>query len=89
MWRKEIRFWEKWQQMWQPRKVIYVVSGECVGCKRCTKVCRHQVLSMVSVQNKVYATACRQEHCSLCGKCIASCPEKAIKMVKVINNNLN
>jgi formate hydrogenlyase subunit 6/NADH:ubiquinone oxidoreductase subunit I len=91
MWRKEISFWEKWQEKWQqirqPRKAIYVVSRECVGCKQCAKICRHRVLSMVSVGDKVYATACRQERCSQCGKCIVCCPKKAIMLVRVINNN--
>jgi ferredoxin len=89
MWNKEktIGLWKKWQQMRPAREVIYVVSGECIGCKRCVKVCRHRVLSMVSVHDKIYATACLQERCSRCGKCIVSCPEKAIKLVKVINTN--
>jgi Na+-translocating ferredoxin:NAD+ oxidoreductase RNF subunit RnfB len=93
MWRKEISFWERWQEKWQqvqqvrqPRKAIYIISGACIGCKQCIKVCRHRVLSMVSVDDKVYATACRQEHCSRCGKCIVHCPKEAIKLVRVINN---
>ncbi|MDR0682216.1 MAG: hypothetical protein LBG15_10285 [Dysgonamonadaceae bacterium] len=87
MWRKVISSWKEWWETRQSGEMIYVVSGACTGCKRCTKVCRHHVLSTVSVDGKVYATACRQEHCSQCGKCIVCCPEKAIRLVKVVNNN--
>jgi NAD-dependent dihydropyrimidine dehydrogenase PreA subunit len=81
MWNRN-GFWK------QSREVLYITSEKCVGCMRCTKVCRRKVLSMVSVCGKAYATACRQEHCSQCGKCIVNCPERAIELVHVINNNL-
>ncbi|MDR2064599.1 MAG: 4Fe-4S binding protein [Prevotellaceae bacterium] len=89
MWNKEKKngFWKKLQQLQQPRKAIYVFSEECTGCRRCTQICRHRVLSMVAVNDKIYATACRQERCSQCGKCIVICPVRAIKLVKIINND--
>ncbi|MDR0754785.1 MAG: 4Fe-4S dicluster domain-containing protein [Prevotellaceae bacterium] len=84
--KEKIGFWKKWRQLRQSREIIYVVSQECVGCRRCAKICRHRVLSMIAVENKTYAAACRQERCSKCCKCIAVCPEKAIRLVKVIDN---
>ncbi|MDR1983714.1 MAG: 4Fe-4S binding protein [Prevotellaceae bacterium] len=79
-------FWKRLHTIRQPKE-IYVVADKCTGCKRCVNICRHHVLSMISISGNVYATACRQEHCSACGKCIAICPNRAIELVKQISNN--
>jgi MinD superfamily P-loop ATPase len=84
---KKTGFWKRLQQMQRPSRAIYIVSEECSGCGRCTQICRHRVLSMIAVDDKPYATACRQERCSQCGKCIVICPARAIKLVKIIDNN--
>jgi MinD superfamily P-loop ATPase len=68
-------FWEK-----KYRGVAFVNSEKCEECGKCVKVCRHQALKMVTIENEKRAIA-NTNRCTGCGKCIAICPQKAIEII--------
>ncbi|MDR3226165.1 MAG: 4Fe-4S dicluster domain-containing protein [Prevotellaceae bacterium] len=72
-----------WQN--KNKKIIFVSIDKCKGCEKCTKVCRHRVLTMVKLNDEKRAVANRTDRCSRCGKCIASCSARAIGFVEQIN----
>lgn len=54
---------------------IYRVTGECIGCGICTKVCPAGCIHLEN-QKAVHT----MENCQMCMACIHHCPENAIQL---------
>jgi uncharacterized pyridoxamine 5'-phosphate oxidase family protein/Pyruvate/2-oxoacid:ferredoxin oxidoreductase delta subunit len=54
----------------------YVISGECIGCDSCAKICPQQCVE----KGSPYSIT--QENCLNCGLCLENCPVNAIKYLK-------
>ena len=52
---------------------IRVIKDLCLGCGRCTQVCRHDAIIIIEGKAEILQARCRQ-----CGDCIDVCPSGAI-----------
>ena len=55
-----------------PRK-IREINNECIGCKKCAKVCPMQVITEVKK-----GAIIEDKDCLQCDNCIETCPQNAI-----------
>lgn len=53
--------------------MIEVIREECIGCKKCIKVCGFSAITMVDGIAEIDT-----EKCTLCGACVSACPVNAI-----------
>jgi ferredoxin/flavodoxin len=71
--------WEETQK-WPRMAKEFVISENCIKCKKCIRVCPVENIKM-SDDRIIF-----DEHCELCLACMHSCPQKAINYgVKTIN----
>ncbi|MDR0686004.1 MAG: 4Fe-4S dicluster domain-containing protein [Dysgonamonadaceae bacterium] len=64
------------------RKIIFVSDCICVGCRRCVRRCRHDVLEALKGERGTRVTVKRPERCTACGKCIDKCMYGALKLIE-------
>jgi Na+-translocating ferredoxin:NAD+ oxidoreductase RNF subunit RnfB len=71
-----------YRQIKNKNKIVYVVEGNCTGCQRCLKKCRHRVLDKVSDEKGVHVFVKNPQQCTACGDCLSACKFKALEIVK-------
>lgn len=52
----------------------YVAKDECIGCRRCIRVCPQGCIDYSNVSAMII-----QENCLHCGNCMSTCPVGAVK----------
>lgn len=75
---------------WTPEFLIAIDAGECIGCARCFKVCNHDVLHPIGIDEdgeptdfddedalRKVMTVGREGNCIGCGACAKVCGTKA------------
>jgi ferredoxin len=67
-------------------KVVHVVEINCVGCQRCLKRCRHNVLAVKRNENGTRVFVKHPDRCTACGDCFGGCKYDALKLVERINS---
>ena len=53
----------------------YIITGNCIGCGKCTRVCPQGAVGKGSTKPFVI----RQNNCLQCGNCFENCPVQAIQ----------
>ena len=61
-----------------PKRIAYILTGQCVACGACRKVCPRSALS---IYRGCYALV-DQSLCVGCGKCRQECPANAIQIME-------
>ena len=62
-------------------KVVRVIDGNCTGCRRCMKRCRHKALDIVKDETSVRIVVKYPGKCNACGNCVAACKFNALELV--------
>jgi NAD-dependent dihydropyrimidine dehydrogenase PreA subunit len=62
-------------------KVIRVVESNCVGCQRCLKRCRRQVLYVEKEESGTRVVVKYPERCTACKDCMGGCKYNALELV--------
>lgn len=58
-----------------------IVTGQCSGCKACTKVCETNALELKeSNRENIKVLFVEPEKCISCAKCVEICPEKCLQL---------
>ncbi|MGN8739940.1 ATP-binding protein [Bilifractor sp. HCP3S3_D3] len=72
--RRSVGFWPK-----APHIISYD-ANPCIGCGRCVKRCRFDVISMTG-RGKNASLSFRMDECNGCGICASTCPADALHLV--------
>ncbi|MDR1517516.1 MAG: 4Fe-4S binding protein [Dysgonamonadaceae bacterium] len=74
-------FWERKSDF-----IAHVIAGKCQHCRYsthiCKHICKHKALITTLVNGKMTTFVHRPEKCTGCGKCVKTCPERAIELIK-------
>lgn len=60
---------------------LHIFQKKCIGCEKCVDACRHDVLGMVYIENKTYATVEYPDRCVGCRRCEWACPADAVEII--------
>jgi NAD-dependent dihydropyrimidine dehydrogenase PreA subunit len=63
-------------------KIISGCRENCIGCKKCLKICRRNVLKMEKDENGTYIIVQKPENCTACGDCAKVCKFNALKLIQ-------
>ena len=79
---------------WQPMFIEAIKGETCIGCGRCFKVCKHQVLELMGMTEddelvapddddveRMIMTIANKGHCIGCEACTLVCGSKSITMI--------
>jgi len=73
---------------WTPQFVKAIDEGLCIGCGRCFKVCSHDVIGPVEVDEddsaKMYMRVTTPGRCIGCQACGRTCAKKAFSFEPVL-----
>lgn len=62
-------------------KVVQVIDGNCIGCLRCLKRCRHKALDIDNRETGWLVVLKYPEKCTACRDCIIVCKSHALELV--------
>ncbi|MDR1480256.1 MAG: 4Fe-4S binding protein [Planctomycetaceae bacterium] len=66
-------------------KIIHFIDDSCTGCKRCLKMCRHNVLASISGEKGSHVVVKNPLNCTGCGNCVSVCKFKALSIIEKKN----
>lgn len=61
----------------------HVNEDACVGCKRCTKICAHDAITITEKKASI-----NHNKCVGCGRCIGVCPQDAVEPASDESNDI-
>ncbi len=62
---------------------VSVLTERCVGCGKCTGVCRHEAMILRYSDDQVHAWLANLSKCTGCARCAKVCRYGAIEVSKI------